>query len=124
MMRHTMNQASAAFVMLLALSAGSASAQTATSGAANAAPPTAAELAAGKKIFTTKAAPACALCHTLKDADSSGDIGPVLDELKPDAARVEKAVRGGIGVMPSFKGLLSEDEIRTVAKYVSAVAGK
>jgi len=124
MMRHTMNKASAAFAMMLALSAGSASAQTATSGAANAAPPTAAELAAGKKIFTTKAAPACALCHTLKDADSSGDIGPVLDELKPDAARVEKAVRGGIGVMPSFKGLLSEDEIRTVAKYVSAVAGK
>ena len=124
MMRHTMNQASAAFAMMLALGAGSAFAQTATPAAANAAPPTAAELAAGKKIFTTKAAPACALCHTLKDADSSGDIGPVLDELKPDAARVEKAVRGGIGVMPAFKGLLSEDEIRTVAKYVSAVAGK
>ena len=124
MMRHTINKASAAFAVLLALSAGSVSAQTAAPAAANAAPPTAAELAAGKKIFTTKAAPACALCHTLKDADSSGDIGPVLDELKPDAARVEKAVRGGIGVMPSFKGLLSEDEIRTVAKYVSAVAGK
>ncbi len=124
MMRHTMNKASAAFAVLLVLSGSSAFAQTATPAAANATPPTAAELAAGKKIFTTKAAPACALCHTLKDADSSGDIGPVLDELKPDAARVEKAVRGGIGVMPAFKGLLSEDEIRTVAKYVSAVAGK
>lgn len=126
MMRGTLSKvskASAAFAILLALSTGAAFAQTATPAAANAAP-TAAELAAGKKIFTTKAAPACALCHTLKDADSSGDIGPVLDELKPDAARVEKAVRGGIGVMPSFKGLLSEDEIRTVAKYVSAVAGK
>ena len=46
----------------------------------------------GKKLFTTLAVPACAVCHTLKDAGAEGAVGPVLDELKPDAARVSKAL--------------------------------
>ncbi|MCX7218223.1 MAG: cytochrome c [Burkholderiales bacterium] len=80
-------------------------------------------LEAGKKLFTESAVPACALCHRLKHADAAGEIGPVLDELRPDAAQVEKAIRNGIGQMPAFT-TLSESEIKLLAKYVSEVAGK
>lgn len=78
----------------------------------------AAQMALGKKLFTT-ATPACAVCHTLKDAGAEGAIGPVLDELQPDADRVTRAMRNGIGSMPSFKGTLSDAEIAAVALYVS-----
>ncbi|WP_230403616.1 SorU family sulfite dehydrogenase c-type cytochrome subunit [Undibacterium curvum] len=80
-------------------------------------------LEAGKKVFTQTAQPACIVCHTLRHAGASGEIGPSLDELKPDAARVEKAVRNGIGQMPAFSNL-SDADIRLVAKYVSTVAGQ
>lgn len=80
-------------------------------------------LEAGKKVFTQTAAPACAVCHTLKHAGSTGEIGPSLDELKPDASRVEKAVRNWIGQMAAFAAL-SADDIKAVSQYVAAVAGK
>src|SRR6218665_2260747 len=67
-----------------------------------------AQMARGKELFTTAAVPACAVCHTLKDAGAEGAIGPVLDELQPDAARVARALKDGIGAMPSFKATLSE----------------
>jgi sulfite dehydrogenase len=51
-------------------------------------------------------------------------VGPVLDELKPDAARVAKAMRNGIGAMPSYSALLSPEQIDTVAFYVSSVSGR
>ena len=79
----------------------------------------AAQLARGKQLFTTAAVPACAVCHTLKDAGTEGAIGPVLDELQPDAARVTRALRDGIGSMPSFKATMSEADIAAVALYVS-----
>lgn len=79
-----------------------------------------AEWELGKRLFTTAAVPACALCHTLKDAGSEGAVGPVLDEIKPDAARVAKAVRDGLGNMPAFK-TLTEAEIKALARYVSTV---
>jgi cytochrome c6 len=75
----------------------------------------------GLKLFTQVATPACALCHTLESAGAQGAIGPNLDELKPDAARVEKAVRNGIGQMPAFKDL-SDEQISTLGKYVEAAA--
>lgn len=80
-------------------------------------------LAVGKKVFAETAAPACAVCHALKNAGAEGAIGPNLDELKPDASRVEMAVRNGIGQMPAFQNL-SDDQIKAVAQYVSSVAGK
>jgi mono/diheme cytochrome c family protein len=70
----------------------------------------------GKQLFNS-VTPACAVCHTLKDAGAAGQIGPSLDELKPDAARVARAVKLGIGQMPAFTQL-TEDQIRTIAQYV------
>ncbi|MES2361371.1 MAG: cytochrome c [Pseudomonadota bacterium] len=78
----------------------------------------AAQLTLGKKLFTT-ATPACAVCHTLKDAGAEGAVGPILDELQPDAARVAKVLRDGLGSMPSFKNSLSEEQIQALSAYVA-----
>lgn len=81
-----------------------------------------AQLALGKKLFMT-ATPACAVCHTLKDAGSEGAVGPVLDEIKPNAARVSQALLNGLGSMPSYKTSLSEAQIAALAFYVSRATG-
>jgi len=77
--------------------------------------------AAGKKVF---ASAGCGNCHTLKDAGAKGTIGPNLDQLKPDKARVAKQVTNGGAAMPAFKGQLTPEQIQAVATYVSTVAGK
>ena len=71
----------------------------------------------GKKIFLEKGN--CAACHTLQDANSYGNIGPNLDEIKPDIMRIILAVTNGIGVMPAYEGDLSVEEIKAVATYVT-----
>ena len=83
----------------------------------------AAQLAQGKALFIGSATPPCALCHTLKDAATSGAVGPVLDELQPDAARVATALRNGIGAMPSYKATLKEEQIQALARYVAKATG-
>lgn len=89
-----------------------------TTGGAHAADE-AAQMELGRQLFLVGAQPACAICHTLKDAGAEGAVGPVLDELQPDAARVTKALRDGLGAMPSFKATLSEEQIAALALYVS-----
>lgn len=83
----------------------------------------AAQFALGRKLFIESAVPACALCHTLKDAGSSGAIGPVLDELQPDASRVARALRDGLGQMPAYGAQLTEAQIAALALYVSKASG-
>jgi mono/diheme cytochrome c family protein len=76
--------------------------------------------AQGKQIFSQN----CGSCHTLKDANTNGQIGPDLDQLKPDKPTVQRQVTNGGGGMPAFKGQLSGPQIQAVAQYVSSVAGK
>ena len=71
----------------------------------------------GKKIFLGDGN--CATCHTLQDANSNGNIGPNLNEIRPDIVRVLSAVTNGIGVMPAYEGQLSTEEIKAVANYVA-----
>ena len=71
---------------------------------------------AGEAVF---ASAGCGGCHTLEAAGSSGKVGPNLDDAKPDEALVIERVTNGMGVMPSFKGDLSEQQIQDVAAYVS-----
>jgi Cytochrome c, mono- and diheme variants len=71
----------------------------------------------GKDIFLN--AGNCGSCHSLKDAGTVGNIGPNFNEIRPDIGRVVNSVTNGIGVMPSYLGILSEDEINAVAYYVS-----
>jgi mono/diheme cytochrome c family protein len=75
---------------------------------------------AGKEVF---ASAGCGACHTLADAGSSGEIGPNLDEAKPDRELVVERVTNGQGAMPSFKDRLSEEQIRDVAAYVVEATG-
>ena len=76
----------------------------------------------GKTIFLGQGN--CAACHTLADAKSNGEIGPNLNQIKPDIARVISTVTNGIGVMPPYKDLLSKEEIEAVAHYVSITAAE
>jgi mono/diheme cytochrome c family protein len=77
--------------------------------------------AAGKQVFESAG---CTSCHTLKDAGATGTVGPNLDQAKPSMDKVVERVTNGKGVMPSFKGQLSPQQIQDVAAYVSSVAGK
>lgn len=77
----------------------------------------------GKVLFTTEAVPACAICHTLKDAGAVGEIGPDLDELKPDAERIKKVLHEGMGAMPSFADTLDEEAMNAIAAYVVHATG-
>ena len=76
----------------------------------------------GKEVFLNNGN--CASCHTLKDANSMANVGPNLNLIKPDIGRVINSVTNGIGVMPSMLGILSNDEIKAVAYYVSEASMK
>src|SRR5262245_5349596 len=78
------------------------------------------DAAAGAQVF---ASAGCVSCHTLAAANATGTVGPNLDEAKPSADLVVERVTNGAGVMPSFKGQLSEKQIQDVAAYVSENAG-
>jgi mono/diheme cytochrome c family protein len=80
-------------------------------------PAAAGDPAAGEQVF---ASAGCGGCHTLQAAGAAGTIGPNLDQAKPDHDLVVDRVTNGKGVMPSFKGQLSEDDIENVAAYVVA----
>jgi mono/diheme cytochrome c family protein len=74
------------------------------------------DAAAGKAVFESAG---CTGCHTLQAAGSNGNVGPNLDDAKPSADKVVERVTEGKGVMPSFKGQLSDKQIQDVAAFVS-----
>ena len=76
----------------------------------------------GLEVYNNKAQ--CGSCHTLKAADSNGQIGPNFNQLKPLMPRVVLAVTNGIGVMPSFKEILTSEEIEAVSYFVSNSASE
>jgi mono/diheme cytochrome c family protein len=93
--------------------AGTTSGGTTTSGGSGA------DLAAGKTAFVAT----CGGCHALKDAGTSGNVGPNLDSLAPlTADRVAKQIAHGGGAMPAK--LLTGQDAANVAAYVASVAGK
>ena len=72
--------------------------------------------AAGKQVFESAG---CASCHTLAAAGSTGTVGPNLDEAHPSFDKAVERVTEGKAPMPSFKGQLTEQQIRDVAAFVS-----
>jgi len=76
-----------------------------------------AQMELGLEVYNNKAQ--CGICHTLQSAGSKGQIGTNLDQLKPLMPQVVSAVTNGIGVMPSFEGMLSSEEIEAVSYFVS-----
>jgi cytochrome c553 len=75
------------------------------------------DAAAGEAVFQSAG---CGGCHTLAAAGSSGAVGPNLDKAKPSFDLVVERVTNGKSPMPSFKGQLSDKQIRDVAAYVVA----
>tara|TARA_B100000674_G_C37139706_1_gene601574 strand:+ start:83 stop:394 length:312 start_codon:yes stop_codon:yes gene_type:complete len=71
----------------------------------------------GKEVFLNNGN--CATCHSLRDAGSVANVGPNLNDIRPDIGRVINSVTNGIGVMPAMLGILSDKEIKAVAYYVS-----
>jgi mono/diheme cytochrome c family protein len=84
----------------------------------NSTPP--ASAGGGEQLFKDN----CSSCHTLAAAGASGKVGPNLDQLKPGPDLVTHQVNTGGGAMPSFKGKLTDDQIKQIADYVSSNAGK
>ncbi len=72
----------------------------------------------GKLLFLKGAAPACAICHTLEAAGAAGAVGPSMNELQPDAARVMNALKNGIGQMPAYSSLTPE-QMKILSEYVA-----
>jgi cbb3-type cytochrome c oxidase subunit III len=87
----------------------------------------------GQQTFT---AAGCGACHTLAKAGAKGNIGPNLDDLAAQAGKLTDAspedyvsesilnpdaftVKGfQAGVMPSFKGRLSQKQVQELTKYL------
>ena len=63
----------------------------------------------GLEVFNNKAQ--CGLCHVLEAANSDGQIGPNLDQLKASIPRIISVVTNGIGVMPPWEDILTDEEI-------------
>jgi len=92
-----------------------------------------ADVEAGRTLFTETG---CGGCHTLADAASTGQVGPVLDEVVPDmtadevrtsivdpSAEVEEGFPDG--TMPATYGdELDETQLDTLVAYLTTVAGQ
>jgi mono/diheme cytochrome c family protein len=89
-----------------------------------------AEAKSGEQIFT---AAGCAGCHTFGPAGSQGNIGPSLDDLASAAGDMppKEFVRQAIldpdaevaegfssGVMPSFEGRLTDEQVQALVDYL------
>ena len=75
-----------------------------------------AELVTGRRIFVGN----CARCHG--SAGGGGSIAPQLSDGRvarayPNIEDQLEVIRDGRGNMPSFGGLLTEEDIRSVARY-------
>ena len=74
----------------------------------------------GQALFVT----GCGSCHTLEAAGTTGQVGPDLDELQPDEARVLRAIRvGGQGSGSMPRDIYRDGEARQVARFVAGNAG-
>jgi len=82
--------------------------------------PDTAVLDEGRTVF---ASAGCGSCHTLADADATGNVGPSLDAVQPGRQRVVAVVTNGEGGMPAFGSRLDSDQVSAVAAYVATVAG-
>lgn len=78
--------------------------------------------AEGRRMF----AYTCGTCHTLRAANTTGRVGPNLDQIRPPKALVLDAIAKGRargqGQMPAL--LLVGEEAQKVASFVAATAGR
>lgn len=76
----------------------------------------------GRDLFTNYG---CANCHTLGDAGATGHVGPALDgNASLSQEFIVTRVTNGQGMMPSFSGQMTPEEINTLAAYILKAATK
>jgi cytochrome c6 len=75
------------------------------------------QAASGEELFKQR----CGSCHTLAAAGTDGTVGPNLDDLAPDAERVQAAIANAPGAMPP--NLAEGAEAQAIADYVAGAAG-
>ncbi|MEC8494452.1 MAG: cytochrome c [Planctomycetota bacterium] len=80
--------------------------------------------ARGRVLLLNKSTPRCSTCHMLRDAGAGKMIGPNLDTHPLDHAKVLRALKQGVGAMPTQSGILSDQEMSDIATYVVEAAGK
>jgi mono/diheme cytochrome c family protein len=79
----------------------------------------------GRELFGDR----CAACHTLAASNAVAQVGPNLDDLKPNAKFVETTIKNGVsrgsGQMPAgiYVGQDAQDVAAYVAKAVGATGG-
>lgn len=77
---------------------------------------TAEQVTASRQLFATYS---CGACHQLADAGGTGHIGPALDGNEGLSVEyVNQIVSNGQGAMPGFGGMVSEEELDTLARYI------
>ncbi len=105
----------AASTLAMGVSGASATDAEATD-AGEEAPLTEDQVAASRALFSQYG---CSACHLFSDGGGTGHIGPALDGnsgLSVDY--VEQIVSNGQGAMPSFGGMVSEEELHTLSRYI------
>ena len=76
----------------------------------------------GRELFANWS---CGSCHSLADAGATGHVGPALDGYAGLSKElVVNRVTNGQGAMPSFGGQMTDQEIATIATYITQVAAK
>jgi|GEM_PF-1260733 len=86
--------------------------------AAEVAPLTDAEIEASRTLFSQYG---CGSCHSFADANGYGHIGPSLDGNEGlSVDYVNQIISNGQGAMPSFGGMVSEEELETLSRYIVA----
>jgi mono/diheme cytochrome c family protein len=79
----------------------------------------AAKVAKGRELFGNWS---CNSCHALADAGADGHVGPAFDgNASLTEAFVKDRVTNGNGPMPAFGGQMTDDEIATIAYYITHV---
>lgn len=74
------------------------------------------QAAASRTLFSQYG---CGSCHAFADANGYGHIGPSLDgNATLSVDYVKTIVSNGQGAMPSFGGMVSDEEIETLARYI------
>lgn len=82
-------------------------------------PATSGDASDPKALFETN----CGSCHVLADAGTTGQIGPNLDESKPELQAAIRQIANGGGGMPAFKDRLTDEQIRALAEYIVESSG-
>lgn len=105
----------------LALAVAAVSGTMLTGGQAKAADEAGAVAEKGRQLFGDWS---CGSCHELQDAGGTGHVGPKLDGAKLTKEFVLGRITNGQGAMPSFGGMLTDDEIDQLSAYIAAESNK